>query len=311
MMILFSYLFDLVLGDPENFPHPVRMMGKLISFLEKKLRKEKTDRDDRKKGFYLVVLVIGTTFFSLYFLLYFAKMLSPLLYWIVAVYFGYVTLSMRDLWDKAKGVVNALVKENLEEAREKLSMMVGRDTAKLNKEEIIKATVESIAENTNDGIIAPLFYLILGGPILAFTYKAINTLDSMVGYKNEKYLHFGWASAKIDDCANFVPARISGFLISVSSLIKGKRFTAAFKTMVREGRKHPSPNSGFSEAAMAQALGIELGGPVSYQGEVFFKPYIGKEKQKPKISFINDSLKISLISSILFLFIGVIIKWII
>jgi len=181
----------------------------------------------------------------------------------------------------------------------------------LGKDRIITAALESIAENINDGIVAPLFYLILGGPVLAIAYKSINTLDSMVGYKNERYLHFGWFSAKLDDIANFIPARISGVLISVSSLIRGKRFGAAFKTMCRDGRKHPSPNSGISEAAMAGALGMRLGGASSYQGSPSVKPYLGEEKRAIRPSFINEALAISLITSVLVISMGAILKWLI
>lgn len=309
-IFLFSYLFDLIFGDPEGFPHPIRAMGKLILFFEKRLRGKGTEIEERLKGLLLAILVIGVTSGSVYTLLYFAKTLSPSLYWVVAVYLGYTALSLKDLRDKAKAVVYALERKDLSEARKSLSRIVGRDTERFNKEDITRATVESIAENTNDGIIAPLFYLILGGPTLAFAYKAINTLDSMVGYKNETYLHFGWASARLDDLANFIPARISGFLISLASLITGKGLKEPLEIMLQHGRKHPSPNSGFSEAAMAGALGIKLGGPVSYQGKVLYKPYLGRRQREIEIPLIDEALRITMIASVLMVSMGIAVRWI-
>ncbi len=177
---------------------------------------------------------------------------------------------------------------------------------------MVTAAVESIAENTNDGIIASLFYLILGGPVLAITYKAINTLDSMVGYKNDKYIHFGWASARLDDVANFTPARITGILIALSSAILRfslSNFYSSLRTMLLDGGKHPSPNSGVPEAAMAGALGIRLGGPSTYQDRQVVKPFIGEEKRKIEPHLIKKALDISLLTSMLMILTGVVLKW--
>jgi len=212
---------------------------------------------------------------------------------------------------KAREVLKEMEKNSLSEAKNKLSKIVGRDTQDLSKDRIIAATIESIAESTNDGIIGPLFYLVLGGPVLAFAYKSINTLDSMVGYKNEKYLHFGWFSAKLDDFVNFIPARISGFLIAISSAIIGGKFKESIEVMARDGNKHSSPNSGVPEAAMAGALGIRLGGPSTYQGRVFEKPYLGEEERILQPFLIKEALSISLIASILMVSTGVILRWLI
>lgn len=309
-LILASYLLDIVLGDPEGYPHPVRAIGKFILFLERKLRGDRTKVEERLKGLLLATLVIGVTSGCVHVLLYSAKILNPLLFFLVAIYLGYAALSIKDLKDKAMAVFHALENKDLGRARERLSMVVGRDIEGLNEEQITRATIESIAENTNDGIVAPLFYLTLGGPTLAFAYKAINTLDSMLGYKNETYIDFGWASARIDDIANFIPARLSGLLISLSSLIIGKRLKGPIKTMIQDGRKHPSPNSGLSEAAMAGALGTRLGGLASYQGEVVFKPYLGSGHQRMEISLINEALTISLITSILMVSLGMTLRWV-
>ena len=308
-LLAFSYIADLIFGDPEWFPHPVRGMGRLISFFDVKLRGNGSKPNVRLKGIILVIAVVGISGSLAYLFITIAGRLSPALGSLVWIYLGYTTLSVKDLRVKARKVLKEAEKGSLSEARIQLSKIVGRDTHNLDKDKITVAAIESIAENTNDGIIAPLFYLILGGPVLAIVYKSINTLDSMVGYKNEKYLHFGWFSAKLDDAVNFIPARISGFLMALSSLITGKEFKESFKMMIRDGRKHLSPNSGVPEAAMAGALGIRLGGSSTYQGKAAKAPYLGEEKRNIQPSFINEALAISLIASILMLSIGVVLKW--
>jgi len=310
-LLICCYLADLTFGDPERFAHPVRGMGRLISFLENRLRTNSGKWTERTKGIILTFVVVGVSAYLAYLLIEFSRSFSPILGNLVWVYLGYTALSIKDLQVKAKATLRKLEKGPLVQARKELAKIVSRDTQNLSKDKIALATIESIAENTNDGIIAPLFYLILGGPVLAIAYKSINTLDSMVGYRNEKYLHFGWFAAKVDDIVNFIPARISGFLISISSLIRGKRLQAPFQTMLRDGRKHPSPNSGVSIAAMAGALGIRLGGSWSYQGRLSVKPYLGEERRIIQPSFINEALTISLLTSILMVSFGVIFKWLI
>ncbi len=310
MFLLIScYVADLVFGDPEWLPHPVRGIGKLINLLENQLNVKSTLWAERMRGIVLTFAVVGISASFAYLCIEFSKKLNPILGSLAWIYLGYATLSIKDLQVKARAVSKALEKNKIFEARKELSKIVGRDTQNLAKDKITGAAIESVAENTNDGIVAPLFYLILGGPVLALAYKSINTLDSMVGYKHEKYLCFGWFSAKLDDIANFIPARISGFLISLSSLINGKGFRNSFKTMFQDGQKHPSPNSGISEAAMAGALGIRLGGPSTYQGRRSNKPYIGEDKEEREPFLIDRALVISLITSILMLLAGVLVKW--
>ena len=176
---------------------------------------------------------------------------------------------------------------------------------------MLKAAIESVAESTCDGIVAPLFYLIIGGPVLAISYKAINTLDSMLGYKNERYIHFGYFAAKLDDVAGFIPARITGLFIVVASFFLRKDFMNSFKIMNRDGRRHQSPNSGISEAAMSGALGIQLGGPSMYNGVVDKKAYIGDKKGRASTSSINEALAISFTVSICTVSLGALIKWLI
>jgi adenosylcobinamide-phosphate synthase len=309
LLIASSYIADLIFGDPEWLPHPVRAIGKLIELLDKSLNKKDTLSMGRIKGIILASIVIGISGFLAYLLITIARKLNPLPGILAWVYLGYAALSIKDLILKAKAVLGKLEVNSLAEARIELSKIVGRDTQGLSREKIIKASIESIAENTNDGIIAPLFYLALGGPVLAVIYKAINTLDSMIGYKNERYIHLGWFSAKLDDAANFLPARITGLLIQVSSFILRKNFKDSFKVMLRDGGKHPSPNSGISEAAMAGALRIRLGGPSTYQGKLRDKPYIGEDKQPSSPLLINEALAISFVASLLRVLLGVFVKW--
>ncbi len=311
LSIVSVYLLDLILGDPEWFPHPVRGMGRLIGFIDNRLRGNAGKWGERVKGLILTFIVVGTSAYLAYLVIEFSGKINPYLGSLAWIYLGYTTLSIKDLRVKAKTILRQLEKGSIIESRNRLSKIVGRDTQNLSKEDITVATIESIAESTNDGIIAPLFYLILGGPVLAIAYKSINTLDSMVGHRNGKYLHFGWFSARLDDVLNFIPARIAGFLISVSSFILGKGFKDSFKTMIRDGKKHPSPNSGLSEAAMAGALGIRVGGDSFYQGRLFKRPFLGEAKREVSAELINEALAISFTSSILMFGLGISFRWII
>jgi adenosylcobinamide-phosphate synthase len=307
--IILAYFLDMVLGDPRWFPHPVKGMGKLIVFLERRLRIGQSKFILRIKGGLLVIVVTGGCAFVVWILLSSLRRVGPVLETIAWILLGYTCLAARDMFTHVRGILGGIRKNDMEGARQKLSLIVGRDTGNLSEEKIIVATVESIAESTNDGSIAPLFYLILGGPVLAIAYKAVNTLDSMLGYKNEKYLHFGWAAARLDDVANFIPSRISGLLIAISSFIAGKDAKSSFLTMLRDGKKHPSPNSGWPEAAMAGALGMRMGGPSFYDGQLYTKPYIGEEKRQVEPCFLSDALAIMLISSILMVVTGVLFRW--
>jgi adenosylcobinamide-phosphate synthase len=311
LSIISAYLLDLGFGDPEWLWHPVRAMGALIGFLENRLRGNGKKWPERIKGVILALAVVVISASVSYLCIKLARKMNLFLGILVWVYAAYSAISIKDLHNKARDVLKELKRNALSEARIQLSNIVGRDTQNLNEDKIITATIESIAESTNDGIIAPLFYLIIGGPVLAIAYKAINTLDSMVGYKNEKYAHFGWFSARLDDIANFIPARISGLLIAISSFILSKDSKNSLKVMGKDGNKHPSPNSGYPEAAMAGALGIKLGGPSTYKGRLCIKPYIGEDKGSLQLSLIEDALTLAFISSILMLSIGVGLRWVI
>jgi adenosylcobinamide-phosphate synthase len=221
---------------------------------------------------FVVLLVYGSS--SL--LLFLASSYSSMLGFIIAVLLAYTTLAARDLARSAGTVLIHLEGGDIAGARLALSMIVGRDTAELDEQGITRAVVETVAENASDGVIAPLFYLALGGPALAMAYKAVNTLDSMIGYKNAAYKNFGWAAARLDDLANFVPARITAILLSLAALcLPGASGRDAFRVSLHDGRKHASPNSGYPEAAVAGALGLRLGGPSVYGGLFLDKPSIG------------------------------------
>ncbi len=279
MVILSAFLLDLALGDPRWLPHPVRAMGWLIQRTEAALRHFTTSpRSEKYAGALLVVLVVLPAYGLSTLLLFLASSCSPVLGVIIAVLLASTTLAAHDLARSARSVSVRLGKGDLAGARQALSMIVGRDTANLDEQAITRAAVETVAENASDGVIAPLFYLALGGPALAMAYKAVNTLDSMVGYKNAAYKNFGWAAARLDDLANFVPARITAVLLSLAAwCLSGASGSAAVRVSLRDGRKHTSPNSGYPEAAVAGALGLRLGGPSAYGGQVLAKPVIGDE----------------------------------
>jgi adenosylcobinamide-phosphate synthase len=239
----------------------------------------------------LVIAVVGGTYAAFYFInkyiltSHFSLLTSYLSSIVLAVLIA-TTIATRELIKSAQAVIKEVNAGNLEIARDRLGMIVGRDTHSLDQKGILKATIETLAENASDGIVAPLFYFALGGLPLAMAYKAVNTLDSMVGYKNEKYKNFGWAAARLDDIANYIPARITGALIVIATFLLGvtekpaPHAISSLKIMVRDGRKHSSPNSGVPEAAMAGALGVRLGGPSMYGGILVEKPFIGEDKSE-------------------------------
>ncbi len=275
--LLLGFFIDLLLGDPEWLYHPVRIIGNGISFLEKRLRKwfPQTPKGERRAGALLVLLICMGSGLIPFCLLYTGYKIHVLLGFALETFFCYQMLATRSLKDESMRVYRELEKKDLPKARYAVSMIVGRDTAELTEEGVTKATVETIAENTSDGIIAPLFYMAIGGPALMFLYKGINTMDSMVGYKNEKYLNFGRYAAKLDDIANYIPARISAWLMIAGAYMAGMDGKNAKKIFKRDRYKHASPNSAQTEAVMAGALDIQLAGNAYYFGKLYEKPAIG------------------------------------
>lgn len=282
-LLMLAFALDLCIGDPSWAPHPVRLMGKSAAKTENAIRRVLPAGAvcERLGGVMLVIIIVGSTFFLFHIINSLLLEFSSYLSLLVMVYLLATTLAVKCLIDSARSVVDALTGDDIKTARKRLKALVGRDTNALNKKNILKAAIESLAENASDGIIAPIFYFTIGGLPLAMAYKAVNTLDSMVGYKNEKYLRFGWAAARLDDIVNYIPARITGILIVLSSSVASLSPLTAFhsiRIMLRDGKKHPSPNSGIPEAAMAGALGIMLGGPSTYGGITIEKSYLGKER---------------------------------
>lgn len=294
MVILSAFFLDLVLGDPQWLPHPVRGIGWLIDRIEKVLRRfTRSPRSEKRAGVFLVMLIVLPVYGFSALLLFAASSYSSMLGFIVAVLLAYTTLAARDLARSARNVFVHLEGGDIAGARHALSMIVGRDTAELDEQAITRAVVETVAENASDGVVAPLFYLAIGGPALAMAYKAVNTLDSMIGYKNAVYKNFGWAAARLDDLANFVPARITAVLLSLAACcLPGASGRNAFRISLRDGRNHASPNSGYPEAAVAGALGMRLGGPSAYGGLVLAKPYIGDARDVFDKKYIEMSIRL-------------------
>jgi len=272
-IVLAAVLLDLLLGDPRWLPHPVVFIGRLIKALEMLLRRRVSD--ELAGGVLLLALTVGITALSAWLLLQAAFLIHPVVGAALSALLGWTCLAARSLHRESNRVAEALRVGDMDGARRSLSCIVGRDTAGLDEPAIWRAAVETVAENSSDGVIAPLFCLMLGGPVLAIAYKAVNTLDSMVGYKNETYLRFGWASARFDDLANWIPARLTGLLMVAAAPLAGLSLKGAWWIMVRDGRNHASPNSGIPEAAAAGALGVQLGGASSYFGKRVDKPIIG------------------------------------
>lgn len=274
LIIPAAVLLDWLIGDPRWLPHPVVFIGRLINFLEKPLRKRV--RSELVAGGMLLLLTVGISMTLAALLLQGAYAISPYAGFAVALILSWSCLAARSLQTESALVAKALASGDLAGARTHLSFIVGRDTAELEAPEIWRATIETVAENTSDGVIAPLLFLMLGGPVLGLAYKAVNTLDSMVGYRNEKYLLFGRASARCDDLVNWLPARLTGLLLVLTAPLAGLSGTDAWQIMLRDGRNHSSPNSGIPEAAAAGALGVQLGGTNYYFGRPLTKPTIGE-----------------------------------
>ncbi len=295
-----AYLVDWLFGDPKGYPHPVRIIGRAILFLEGKLLCEKDlHLKKRVKGGMLLVLIVGGTALSTYAIIKMAEWIHPTLSFGFKVFFAYTTLTTRSLYEEVKGVVKTLGRGDLIQARKEVGFLVSRDTHHLDEKEVCRALIETTAENTSDGIIAPLFYLVIGGPILAMAYKAINTLDSMVGYKNERYHYFGWASARMDDLANFIPARLTALFFILAAFILKKDWRSAWEMIRRDAKKSISPNGGYPEAAVAGALGIQLGGETLYFGKWVRKPFIGDPKKSIDPNTVKESLHLMIAVSII------------
>ena len=272
-----GFLLDLLLGDPHWLYHPVRLVGHLISSLERLLRRvfPKTEKGELAAGVFLLLLVPGITASAALCLLFLAGRVHPFARLFVETVMCYQLLATKSLKDETMKVYHALKAGDVEGARHAVSMVVGRDTAVLDDIGITKAAVETVAENTSDGVLAPLLFLAVGGAPLGYFYKAVNTMDSMVGYKNERYLYFGRAAAKFDDILNYIPARLSALLMVCAGGLLGMDAGHAFRICLRDRYNHSSPNSAHTEAAAAGALHIQLAGNAYYFGKLYEKPTLG------------------------------------
>lgn len=290
--IVLAVALDFIIGDPYWFPHPIIYIGKLISFLDKKFRAIAKDEKALKLCGGIIVIIVASISFLMPFALLRISKPFPLIYHILNIIIIWTTLAARCLHKEAGKIYDALKNNDIEDARLKLSYIVGRDTKNLSENEIIRADVETVAENTSDGVIAPLLFAMVGGAPLAMLYKGINTMDSMLGYMNEKYKFIGYFPAKTDDLFNLIPARISGVLISLISPIVGGNILESLKIMFRDRRNHKSPNCAYPEAAAAGAMRVQLGGTNSYFGELMYKPTIGDKKEELKPIHIIQSIKL-------------------
>lgn len=300
-----AVVLDLLIGDPRWLPHPVIGMGKAIRRVEGWIRHwTKTDQGLKRAGILLPVIVVGGSFALAWLLLELCAAIHPWLAWGVEIVLIATTIAIKGLREAGLEVYNHLRAGNIAEARHALSMVVGRDTAHLDEPEIVRGTVETVAENIVDAVIAPLFFAMIGGAPLAMAYRAVNTLDSMVGYKNEKYRYIGWASARLDDLANWIPARLTAGLLIMAAAMMSLQWKKAIKMVRRDARKHPSPNSGFPESAVAGALGIRLGGENSYQGVLSFRAYMGDPDRPLEAEDIRVTNRLLLGVSILFTILG-------
>ena len=276
-----GFLLDLLLGDPYWLPHPIRLIGNWISFLEKRLlgskteEKHTTSEQEKRRGMLLVLAVLSSTVFVTAVLLLGAYRLHPYLGAVIESIMTYQILATKCLKVESMKVYQELKKGDIAASRKAVSMIVGRDTECLDETGVAKAAIETVAENTSDGVIAPMIFTAIGGPILGFFYKAVNTMDSMVGYKNEKYQYFGTAAAKFDDVVNYIPARLSAWLMILASAITHMDWKNAKKVFLRDRYNHKSPNSAQTESVMAGALDVQLAGDAWYFGKLCKKPMIG------------------------------------
>jgi len=304
---------DLILGDPRWLPHPVRAMGQVIAWCDDHVRE--ICRSPIALRFAGGILAFGlpmVVYLLARWMVVEAGAVAEWLGIVVTIGLASSTLAGRDLWDHVQAVKKPLQRGDIVGARQAVAMMVGRDTQELSESEVVRATVETVAESTADGVIAPLFYLMLGGPPLALAYKAVNTLDSMVGHRDERHIDFGWASARLDDLANWIPARLAAVLLLLATCLitlKLNRMICGWQVLRRDGGDHPSPNSGRPEAAMAGALGVQLGGTNYYEGVANERPTLGNGRRALVVGDITLAAQLMGVASLLGVMIGVGVLW--
>ena len=311
-LIVLAIVIDLVVGDPRSLPHPVVLIGRFISAFER-LWNRGTAQQRRVSGFLLTTIVVGGVWAISWLALALLERLHPGVALIAELWLLSTTLAIKGLGDAARAVIQPLTQGDLPAARKALGMIVGRDTQNLDEAEITRGTVETVAENTVDGITAPLFFALIGGAPLALAYKAVNTLDSMVGYKNQRYADFGFASAKLDDLANWVPARLTalclwlaGLLLSLAGVVR-LRWQGALWGTFRDAPRHPSPNAGWPEAMVARLLGVQLGGTNYYLGVVSHRATLGEPLEVLRVSHITATVRLMHGAWLLFMLLSVVV----
>jgi adenosylcobinamide-phosphate synthase len=299
LALLAGFMLDLLLGDPPWLPHPVRLIGRLAQWAEPRCRA--LIKHEYLAGAVFASGISGMVGVGVWLVLWGLQQLHPLVAWV----------AMRDLAQEAGAVWQALRAQALPTARQRLSRIVGRDTDQLDTPEVVRATVETVAESTIDGILSPLFWAVIGGPPGLWAYKAINTLDSMVGHREEPYTRFGWAAARTDDVANFIPARLGLCCMVIATLLVGGPARRCLRVALRDGSRHPSPNAGIAEAAMAGALGVRLGGKNTYDGVEDVRPFLGEPIHPLQPSCIPQALRLMYTTSALALLIGLGARWLV
>ena len=299
--IFLALILDQLLGDPRWFPHPVRLIGWLQRKCERLTRPYFTARI---AGLLTLILSLNSVVIVTVLLLLLGLAIHPVAYHLISIFILYTCFATRDLARHGRLVYEALAQDDLQRARTRVGWIVGRDTAELDRSGVARAGVESVAESLVDGVTAPLFYAFLGGPVGAMLYKAINTGDSMFGYKNEEYLEFGFYAAKLDDVVNFIPARMTAWLIPVSAWLLGLDYQKSREILRRDCHNHASPNSGYAEAAVAGALGVQLGGTNIYFGKPVAKPTIGDATNFIQYSHLLDAIRLMEITTVLALVAG-------
>lgn len=305
-----AVLFDSLIGDPRSRLHPVVLIGNYISLLEKALRRpQHSPGRQLAAGAVLVVIVLLTTYTAVGIVIAGLEQLgASAAFWGEALILSFA-ITPRSLAEAGMEICRYLRDGNMEQARFKVGWIVGRDTQRLDEREVTRATVETVAENIVDGIISPLVYFAIGGAPLAFLYRAVNTLDSMVGYKNDKYLYFGRVAARVDDIFNYVPARLTGALLVIASFLLGYSAQGAAKMIWRDAAKHPSPNSGIAEAGVAGALGVRLGGLNYYGGVASQRAYMGDEVNRLSAVYIQKTVYIMYVATVIGVLLITLIQW--
>lgn len=303
LIISAGFLLDMLFGDPPWLYHPVIAIGKLISFMERGLRKlfPKDSKGELMAGAFLAVFVPLISWGTAFFILFIAKSINRYLYYGIEIFMCFQIFAMKSLKKESMNVYEKVQAKDLEGARTAVGRIVGRDTKNLDFKGITKAAVETVAENLCDGVTAPMFFIFIGGAPLGFFYKAVNTMDSMVGYKNEKYFYFGKVAARLDDVMNFIPSRLSALMIIASAFILNMDYKNAWKVFKKDRLNHKSPNSAQTESAAAGALRVELAGNAYYFGVLYEKPTIGKALKEIEPEDIPSVNKLLYASSILFL----------